>query len=101
MRDAGVVARRGHAVMAHQRRVALGDVFPRLGRKVAERRRQAVAAMLLRGAAERPERVLQAFGQGREAFTAEHDVRVLEAGKDEPEVIEPVTEWLPGDGDAE
>jgi hypothetical protein len=54
VRDAGVVGRRGHAVAAHQRRVALGDVFPRVGREVAERRRRAVAAMLLRRAAERP-----------------------------------------------
>ena len=101
VRDAGVVARRGHAVMAHQRRVALGDVFPRVGRQIAERRRQAVAAVLLRRAAERPQRVLQALGQGREAFAAEHDVSVFEAGEDEPEVIEPVIERLPGDGDGE
>ena len=95
--DADVVARRGHAVMAHQRRIALRDVFPRIGGQVAERCRQAVAAVLLRRAAERPQRVLQALSQGREAFAAEHDVSVLEAGEDEPEVIEPMIEPLPGD----
>jgi hypothetical protein len=57
--------------------------------------------MLLRCAAKRPERVLQALGQGREAFAAEHDVSVLEAGEDEPEVIEAMIERLAGDGDAE
>ena len=101
VRDAGVVSRRDHAVVAHQRGVALGDVFPRVGRQIAERRRQAVAAVLLRRAAKRPQRVLQALGQGREAFAAEHDVSVFEAGEDEPKVIEPVIERLPGDGDGE
>src|SRR5271166_1885923 len=57
--------------------------------------------MLLRRAAERPQCVLQTFGQGRETFAAEHDVSVLEAGEDEPEVIEPMIERLPSDGDAE
>ena len=101
VRDARVVAGCGHAVMAHQRRVAFRDVFPRIGRQVAERRRQAVAAMLLGRATERPQRVLQALGQRREAFAAEHDVRVLEAGEDEPEVIEPMIERLAGDRDAQ
>lgn len=41
--------------------------------QVAEGRRQAVAAMLVRGAAERPQGVLQAFRQGHEALAAEHD----------------------------
>ena len=51
--------------------------------------------MLLRRAAERPQCVLQTFGQGRETFAAEHDVSVLEAGEDEPEVIEPMIERPP------
>ena len=61
--DADVVARRGHAVVAHQRRIALRDVFPRIGGQVAERCRQAIAAVLLWRAAERPQRVLQALSQ--------------------------------------
>ena len=44
VRDAGVVARRGHAVMAHQRRVALGDV----SRASAARLRNAADRLSLR-----------------------------------------------------
>jgi hypothetical protein len=58
VRDAGVVARRLHGVVAHEALVALGQVDLRVGVEVTERRRQAVAAMLLRHAAERPQRVL-------------------------------------------
>ena len=98
--DAAIVARRRHAVMAHQRRVALGDVFARVGRQIAERRRQAVTAMLPGNAAERPQRVLQPFGQRRKAFAAQHDVSVLEAGERQPEVIEPMIEFFARDHDA-
>ena len=101
MRDADIVARRHHAVMVHQRGVALGDIVARIGGKIAERRREAVAAMLLRRAAERPQGVLQTLGQGGEALSAEHDMGVLETGEDQSEVIEPVVELFSGDGDAE
>ena len=57
--------------------------------------------MLLRRAAERPQGVLQAFGQGDEALAAEHDMGVFEAGERQAEVIEPVIERHAGDGDAE
>ena len=52
--DAGVIARGRHLVVAHEPLVALRQIL--LGRavEVAERRRQAVAAMLLGNAAERP-----------------------------------------------
>src|SRR3546814_14654386 len=47
----------------------------------------------------RPEGVLQAFGQGREVLAAENDMRMLETGVGEPEVIEPVTQRAAGDRD--
>ena len=54
MRYTSIVARRGHAIMAAQGLVALGLVLGGITVEVAERRRQAVAAMLVRRAAERP-----------------------------------------------
>ena len=57
--------------------------------------------MLFGNAAERPQRVLQPFGQRDEAFAAEHDMSVFEARERQAEVIEPAVEVLAGDGDAE
>ena len=70
-------------------------------RASAARLRNAADRLSLRCSFGRPQCVLQTFGQGRETFAAEHDVSVLEAGEDEPEVIEPMIKRLPGDGDAE
>ena len=78
--------------MGAQLLVAPGQVLLRLAIEVAERRRQAVAAMLFRHAAQRPQRVLQAFGERHEALAAEHHMGMLEAREGEPEVIEPVIE---------
>ncbi|MEY9124737.1 anti-sigma-K factor RskA [Bradyrhizobium yuanmingense] len=47
-----------------------------------------------RHAAERPQGVLQALDQSDEAFAAEHDMGVLEAGERQPEVTELVIERL-------
>lgn len=99
--DAAVVGRRRHPVVAAQRLVARGPVRPRFAVEVAERRGQAVAAVLLGGAAEAPERVLEARGQGDEALATEHDVGVLEAAEGETEVVEPVRERRARDGDAQ
>ena len=99
--DAGIVAARLHAVMGAQRIVAPGQVLAGVAIQIAEGGREAVAAMLTRGAAERPEGVLQALGQGDIALAAEHDMGMLEAGIGEPEVIEPMIERLAGDGDGE
>src|SRR4051812_39567385 len=78
--DAGVVAGRRHPVMSAESLVATGQVG--LGRRVqiTEGRRQAVGPVLARGAAERPERVLQALGECDEALAPENHMRVLEAG---------------------
>jgi len=51
--------------------------------------------------AERPESVLQAIGQRHETLAAQHDMDMLEAAIGQPEVIEPVDQWLARDGDAE
>ena len=100
MRDAGIVAGRRHAVVAAQFFVAVGQVRGGIFVEIAERRRQAVAAMLAGSPAERPQGVLQAFRQGYEALAAEHDMGMLEAGIGEPEMIEPVVERLASDRNA-
>ena len=56
--------------------------------------------MLQRRATERPQRVLQPFGQRHEALAAEHDMGVFPARESQPEVIEPVIERRAGDADA-
>ena len=101
VRDASVVARWLHAVMVHQRRVACSEILLRIGVQVAERRRQTVAAALLRHAAERPQRILQALGQRDKTLATQNDVGVLEAGEREPEMVESVIEGHARDGDAE
>ena len=88
--DAWIVARRRHAVMGAQFLVASRQVILGVAIKVAERRRQAVAAVLLRHPAQRPQRVLQAFGERHEALAAEHYMGICKAREGEPEVIEPV-----------
>jgi hypothetical protein len=101
VREPGVVAAGCHAVVGAQRVVAPGQVLGRVAPEVAEGGREAVAAVLARRAAERPERVLQALGQRHMALTAEHDMGVLETRAGQPEVVQPVLERLAGDGDAE
>src|SRR3954470_3438421 len=56
--------------------------------------------MQQRDAAERPQRVLQSFGQRHEALTAKHDMGVFPAREGQPKVIEPMIERLTGDADA-
>src|SRR6266571_1682238 len=99
--DASIVARRRHAVMDAQLLVAPGEVLLCITIEIAERRRQAVAAVLFRHAAQRPQRVLQAFRERHEALAAEHDMGMLEARERQPEVIEPMIEPLTRDRDAE
>ncbi len=76
MRHAAVVAGGFHAVVLAQRPVArsmcclTGHVLDRVLAQVAERRRQAVGAVIAGRAAEMPQHVLQPFGQRREALAA-------------------------------
>ena len=83
--------------MRNQRLVALGQILLRVALEVAEGRRQAVTAMQLGHAAQRPQRILQALGKRDIALAAEHHVGVLEAREREAEVIEPVVERAAGD----
>src|SRR5438132_446689 len=83
--------------MAAQRLVATRQILLCVTIEVAEGGRQAVAAMLQGGAAERPQRILHSLGQRHEAFPAEHDMGVLPAREGEPEVVEPMIERRAGD----
>ena len=56
MRDTAIVARRLHPVMGAQRVIAPGQVLARILVQVAERGREAVAAVLVWRTAERPQR---------------------------------------------
>ena len=85
--DAAVVAAGGHAVVVAERSVADGPVLIHLRCEIAERRGEAVAPMLARRAAERPERVLETRGERHEALAAGHDMSMLEAAEGEAEVI--------------
>ena len=87
--------------MGTQRLVARGQIRPRLLLEIAERRREAVAAVFLRYAAESPQGVLQTLGQSDEALAAQHHLGMLPAGERQTEVIEPVIERDTGDADAE
>ena len=79
VRHAAIVAGRLHAVMGAQRLVAARLILPRVVVEIAESGRQAVAAMLYRCTAERPQRVLQPLGQGHETLAAQHDMGVFPA----------------------
>jgi hypothetical protein len=100
MRDAGIVARRHHAVMLHERVIAARQIMLGIAVQVAEGRRQAVAAMLVGNATQDPQGILQSLGKGHEAFTAENDMGMLETGEDQAEVIKHMLEGLTGDGHA-
>ena len=101
MGDAAIVAARCHAVMRAERVVAPGQVGAGVGVEVAERRRQAVAAMFARCPAERPQGALQAFGQRHIALAAEDDMGMFEAAARQAEVVQPVGENDSADGDAQ
>jgi hypothetical protein len=98
--DATIVARRRHAVMGAQFLVAPGEVLLRNAVDIAECRRQAVAAVLFRHAAERPQGILQAFGERDKTLAAEHHMGMLEARECQSEVIEPMIKALTRDRDA-
>src|SRR6266699_3956476 len=85
--DTPVVAGRYHVVMAHEPLVATRQILLSGAVQVAVCRREAIAAMLARRTAERPQCILQTLGQCDKALAAEHDVGMLEAREGEPEVI--------------
>ena len=67
--------------MRAERFIAPRQIFLRIGIEIAEGGGQAVAAMLLGNAAERPQGVLQSFRQRDETLAAEHHAGVFEAGE--------------------
>src|SRR5438045_8432226 len=79
VRQAPIVAGRLHAVMSAQRLVAWRLVLPRVIVEIAEDSRQAVAAVLQRSLAERPQRILQSLRQCHKALTAKHDMSIFHA----------------------
>ena len=93
----GTVAGRLHPVMGAQCVIAPGQVLARIVVQIAERGGQAVAPVIEQCATQCPQCVLQPLGQRHAAFAAENDMRVLEAGIGEPEVIEPVIELFAAD----
>ena len=93
--DAGVVARRLHAVMATKLGIARCLIV--LVREIAIDRREPVGAMLARHAAQLPERLLEAFGQCGEALAAADRLDILLAAKCEPEMIEQMRDRRAGD----
>ena len=99
--DTAVVAARLHPVVQAQGLIARGQILPGGAVQVMERCREAVAAMLARRTAERPQSVLQPLGQGHVTLPTHDHVRVLEARTGEPEVIQPVLEGNPGHTDRE
>ncbi len=99
MGDTAIVARRLHRIMFAQRVISPRQIRPRVCIEIAECCREAVTAMQTWGAAQRPQRILQAFGQGDIALAAEDDMGVLEARPDQPEMIEKMLERLAGDSD--
>ena len=99
VRHADVVARRCHIVMRTQLLTTMRQILRRPPLEIAERRREAVAAMLRRRSAESPQRILQAFSQGDEAFPAEHDPNMFPTGERQAEVVQPMLERDPGNGD--
>ena len=87
--------------MGAQLLVSQRQIVPRAALEIAEGGRQAVGPMLPRRPAERPQGILQAFGQGDEALATEHDMGVLKPGIGEPEVVEAMIERHARDGDAQ
>jgi hypothetical protein len=79
-----------HAAMATQLSVRPREVFP-LG-EVLEGRRETVGATLARRATDEPKRVLQPFGERREALPTLDHARVSPLRVGEREVIEPMRE---------
>jgi hypothetical protein len=94
VRHAGIVAGWCHSVVVAERLVACRQILLGVGAEIAERGRKAVASVLLGNPAQRPQSVLQPFGQRDKTFAAEHDVGVFEAGERQTEVVEPAVQQL-------
>jgi hypothetical protein len=96
-----VVAAWHHAEMGDECLETLRQIVGVWLGQVAECRRKAVAAVLLRHTAKQAQGVLQAARQSRVALAAEHDLDMLEAGTGQCEMIQPMFEAPATDDDAE
>jgi hypothetical protein len=79
---AGIVAGRRHVVMGAERLVACCQILLGVGAQIVEGGRQTAAAMLLGNAAERPQGILQTFGQRHKTLATEHDMGVFKRGRE-------------------
>src|SRR5581483_6283976 len=96
--DAGVVGRRGQAVMGHQRGVALGHLGAARVVEGADRGAEVIGPMLLWDAAKLPEATLEPLGQRLEAL-GEAEVDRLDVRVGEDQVEDEVREGDAGEGD--
>src|SRR5579859_1314860 len=94
MGDTAIVASGLHSIVSAQQVVTRGEILASGPIQIAERGRQTVAAMLARCTAERPECILQPFGQSHIALASEDDMGVFKAGVNQPEVVEPMIQGL-------
>ena len=101
MGDAAIVAGRRHTVMSAEILVSTSQIVLRILVEIAEGSGQTVGPMLSRRSAERPQGILQSFGQGHEALATEHHMGVLKPGIGEPEVVKAMIERHPCDSDTQ
>src|SRR3546814_2890286 len=96
MRNTAVIAGRLHPVMATQRVISVRQILARRCIQIPERRRQTVAAMLARRAAQRPQGIPQPLRQRDITLAAQAQMGMLEARTGEPEVVQTVNAPDPG-----
>ena len=98
--DAGVVGGGLHAVVGHQRQVALGELRAAARADHVDGGAEVVGAVELGHAAELPEAGLQAFGERLEALR-EAELDRLDIGVGQHQVVDQVRERHAGQRDAE
>src|SRR5437879_12642063 len=88
-------SRSASRVMGAQLLVSAGEVLLGHPIKIAKRRRQAVAAVLFRHAAQRPQRILQTFCERPKTLATEHHLRMPETAEPHPAGVEPAIDRPP------
>ena len=85
-----VVAACLHAIVPDKGVIAQGNILALVSRQVAEGCRQAVGAVVVRHATQRPKGLLQVLGQSREAFPAQNHTDMFPAAVDHDKVVKQV-----------
>ena len=98
--DPDIVGRRFHPVVGHQRGVARRRLMPAFAIERLHRGAEVIGPMLLRHAADLPERHFDPFGQCLETLRQDQMHR-FDIRKDQHEMKEQMREGNPGEGDAE